>query len=248
MKIGEKLKLLRHLEHLTQQDLAKELFVSYQLISKWERNITTPSVETLFHIINKYHLEIDFFMDNSTENEQQTDIKYIFEAFTKCMIDATDTHPTIKQISAISNIPLSKIAKYFTNIEEIAYAFIVDVDSDIKKELETHVFKGKDPLTIFIEDMMPLLYQKRVTLHLLYTRSYIKGIWLNFINNKYKKLLINHPSINETSHLELEYLISVLTSIISVWLGQTHPEPLDTVQKRITTLIHTNIDSWSVII
>lgn len=47
MRLSEKIRKLRDEHHLTQEQLAAKLFVSRQTVSKWEQEVTTPSLETL---------------------------------------------------------------------------------------------------------------------------------------------------------------------------------------------------------
>ncbi|MGO2518177.1 MAG: helix-turn-helix domain-containing protein, partial [Leuconostoc falkenbergense] len=42
---------MRRAKKLTQTELAKAIFVSYQLVSKWERNLSEPTAEMMFTII-----------------------------------------------------------------------------------------------------------------------------------------------------------------------------------------------------
>ncbi len=51
MNFGEKLKKLRVKALLTQDEMAKRLKISHQSISKWENNISLPSIEYLPLII-----------------------------------------------------------------------------------------------------------------------------------------------------------------------------------------------------
>lgn len=47
MDLSEKLQKLRKENNLTQEDLAKKLFVSRTAISKWETGRGMPSIESL---------------------------------------------------------------------------------------------------------------------------------------------------------------------------------------------------------
>lgn len=109
----------------------------------------------------------------------------------------------------------STIKQYFNNINKLIYAYIVHIDTDIKVEIEQKVTISKNILTIFIEDMAPLLYHKRLELKIIYTRLYIKNIWINFIRSKYKNILSNHTDCNDHNGIELEYAIEILISFIS---------------------------------
>lgn len=246
MDLGKKIKLLRELKSLTQRELAKSLFVSYQLVSKWERNLSSPTVEMLLDVVNIYHLPLDFFSNDSEIKSQISEKELIFVGFTECMLQSYNDCPTIKSVSSMINMPETTLKKYFNNINELIYAYVVYIDKNIKIKVEQKVFLNKNILTIFIEDMAPLLYLKRLELNILYTRPYIKNIWINFIRSKYKRILSRHSVYIGNSGLELEYSIEILTSFISTWLRQTNPESLENFQSRIKKLTSTNINKWPI--
>lgn len=246
MTLGKKIKLLRKLQGLTQRELAESLFVTYQLVSKWERNVSSPTVETLLDMVNIYHLPLDFFNNNSNIEPQISEKEKIFVGFTESMLHSHNDCPTIQSISSLTDISENTIKKYFNTINELIYAYFVYIDKNIKMEVEQKVLINKNILNIFIEDMIPLLYNKRLELHILYTRPYIKHIWVNFIRNKYKALLLMHNAVIDKDDIELEYTIRILITFISTWLSQTNPEPVDKFQHRIKTITSTNINKWPI--
>ena len=242
--IGERIKLLRKTKRLTQIDLAKTIFVSYQLVSKWERNLSEPTAEMMFTIIDKYQLPFDFFLDPVTQQMQHTARERILNAFLESMIASYDKKPTINKVAQVAALEPEHVALYFANSDELIYEFFNEVDRNIKIEIEAQVASHHDLITIFINNMAPLLYAKRVPLHVLYTRPYIKGIWLAFIKSKYKRILLAHHQVDEQEGLALEYLIEVLTAFISVWLSQPNPESLKAFQSRMRRLTGNNINQW----
>lgn len=246
MELGKKIKLLRKLNNLTQHELAKSLYVSYQLVSKWERNISSPTFETLITMTDIYHLPMVFFNSPSTSETQTYEKEKIFTAFTEYMLQPDSDRPTIQTISVTENVTEQMIKKYFNNIDELMYAFIFYTDQQIKLEVKNHIRSNKNILAIFIEDMGPLLYSKRLELNLLYTRPYIKIYWINFITSKYKKILSNHATTIGKNGIELDYAIRILTSFIETWLSQSNPEPLEDFQLRIEKLTTTTINQWPI--
>lgn len=62
--IGERLAYLRKQHNLTQNDLALQLQVTYQAISKWERNENLPDVFTLQKIAQIYNISVDELLGN----------------------------------------------------------------------------------------------------------------------------------------------------------------------------------------
>ncbi|MGR8825832.1 helix-turn-helix domain-containing protein [Leuconostoc mesenteroides] len=244
MFLGEKIKLLRKEKKITQRQLAEELFISYQSISNWERNVSHPTTEILLTIIEKYNLPLDFFIEHIESVKVNEDKKNIMNSFLECMIYSHDVRPTIDMISNVSKISKLKIKQYFPDYEDLVYEFINSVDHEIKIKISQQVNQNKDIIGIFIEDMAPLLYKKREELRVLYTRPYIKIIWLQFIKSKYKNILKKHNNIDDEHGTELDYIIETLTGFINVWLSQGNPESLVQFQNRIYKLTSTTMNRW----
>lgn len=245
MDLGKKIKLLRKSKNLTQLDLAKSLFISYQLVSKWEHNIAFPTAETLLDIANIYQLPLNYFSDGEeVDGFKISEKERVFVGFTEYMVQFDNDWPTLHAIASVSNISETTIRKYFNSINELIYAYIINIDQSIKIEVEQKVAENKNIMTIFLEDMAPLLYRKRFELNVLYTRSYIKNIWISFIRSKYKRILSNHKSAVGNDSLELEYSIEILISFISTWLRQQNPENLEDFQSRIKKMTSVNINQW----
>ena len=74
MKIGEKIKELRKARNISQESLAKVLGVSFQAISKWETNTTTPDISIIPSIASYFGVSIDELFDHNVfENEKKID-------------------------------------------------------------------------------------------------------------------------------------------------------------------------------
>lgn len=93
MTIGEKIKYFRTQKGMTQEKLASELFVSYQAVSKWERNETLPDITVLSKLAKALDVscdailtdnivltqkEIETIIDNATKEEIENRI-HIYE-------------------------------------------------------------------------------------------------------------------------------------------------------------------------
>ena len=61
-KIGKLIKKIRIKNNLTQKQLAEELNVTYQAVSKWENGKNIPDIEILTILCNKYNIDIDSFL------------------------------------------------------------------------------------------------------------------------------------------------------------------------------------------
>lgn len=62
MEIGNRLKDLRKEKGLTQSQVAQEIFVSRESITKYENNEKTPSVEILCRLADFYDCTTDFIL------------------------------------------------------------------------------------------------------------------------------------------------------------------------------------------
>ena len=76
MMFNEKLKELRKKKGLTQEDLASELNVTRQAITKWESGDGAPDIDNLRNIALFFHVSVDYLIDNKTE--QIVDLKNKF--------------------------------------------------------------------------------------------------------------------------------------------------------------------------
>ena len=57
--LSENLKKIRKDNHLSQEQLADDLGVSRQAISKWESGVAYPEMEKIVQICQKFELNID---------------------------------------------------------------------------------------------------------------------------------------------------------------------------------------------
>lgn len=234
MDVGHFIKNMRKHRNLTQRQLAAELFISYQLVSKWERNICEPSMEMMMDIIDKYQLPFDIFADQSiSKNQKHTIIK----AFIDAMLVQSEKMPTIQQVAQLAGLSINNVLIHFQSSDDLLYEFMVMLDKNIQKTVNLKISKNKNIINIFLDDMVPLLYQERTKLRLLYIRPYTKELWTRFITNKYKQILNNHKIVREISELDMDYIVGCLTLFISTWISQPYPEPLTLFQERVKRIV-----------
>lgn len=69
MKIGEKIKELRVLKSLTQEELADRAELSKGFISQLERDLTSPSIATLVDILQCLGTDLEEFFSGSSSNQ-----------------------------------------------------------------------------------------------------------------------------------------------------------------------------------
>lgn len=74
MTIGEKIRHYRMQNRLTQEKLAAELNISFQAVSKWERNETLPDVTVIGRLAELLHVSCDTLLtDNVCFAEREID-------------------------------------------------------------------------------------------------------------------------------------------------------------------------------
>jgi len=71
MTLGENIIRLRKGKNLSQADLARQLHVTRQAISNWERNITTPNIEMLETMGEFFGVGIGGIISGRHKEEQQ---------------------------------------------------------------------------------------------------------------------------------------------------------------------------------
>ena len=67
MSLAEKLVTLRKRKGLTQMDLAEQLNVSRQAISRWEVGAAIPSTENLRILSDLYETSVDYLLNDDAE-------------------------------------------------------------------------------------------------------------------------------------------------------------------------------------
>ena len=75
--LSDKIKELRKKKGLTQEELASELNVSRQAITKWETGEGTPDLDNIRNIALFFHVSVDYLVDSKTEST--LDLKGKFE-------------------------------------------------------------------------------------------------------------------------------------------------------------------------
>lgn len=59
MNIGQRIQKIRQQRNITQEQLAKDLAISRQAVSKWESGKAIPDIENLMYISNLYNVSLD---------------------------------------------------------------------------------------------------------------------------------------------------------------------------------------------
>lgn len=68
--IGEKIKKLRKLNNLSQEELARSLHTSRQTVSRWETNRSIPDIDMLEKVASVFEIEIQDLLDEKIVNRK----------------------------------------------------------------------------------------------------------------------------------------------------------------------------------
>ncbi|MEM1485363.1 helix-turn-helix transcriptional regulator [Oscillospiraceae bacterium PP1C4] len=69
MTFGEKLQLIRKLKGMSQEQLAAQITVSRQAISKWELNTSLPDTENILQISKLFGVSTDYLLNDEIESD-----------------------------------------------------------------------------------------------------------------------------------------------------------------------------------
>ena len=74
--MGQIIKMLRKEHHMTQEELASRIGVTYQAVSKWENDAGMPDISQIVPLASVFHVTTDvlFGIDRNEESEDVTDI------------------------------------------------------------------------------------------------------------------------------------------------------------------------------
>jgi Predicted transcriptional regulators len=75
MKIGEQIQYQRKLNGMSQGELANELHISRQSISKWENGTTLPSFSNIVIISDLFNISLDELIKNDDEVMANLELK-----------------------------------------------------------------------------------------------------------------------------------------------------------------------------
>ena len=128
LKIGENIKKYRRERELSQEMLAERLGVSFQAVSKWERNETYPDITMLPAIANFFGVSVDALLGTQEIYEKEEVEKIIY----KC--HELNTHYEFEEIIDEIEAGLKLFPNNFELLSWYAYAI---QNSDPQKSIET---------------------------------------------------------------------------------------------------------------
>lgn len=125
--VGEKIKKLRQKKNISQDELAKGLYVSRQTVSRWENNKTIPTMENIFQISNYFSVTSDYFFSNDIDhsnvdkkNNNRIDYKEFF-------ITIAYFSMSISPFFIVWAVPFSIYAFNFSKRKKVRYNALIKV-------------------------------------------------------------------------------------------------------------------------
>ena len=105
-KFSENLKKIRKEHNLSQEQLADELGVSRQAISKWESSVAYPEMDKIIALCNKFNLNIDDLLHKDIkevkgEEESKKKINNYIDDFLKFFTDTINLFSSMRLKSKI---------------------------------------------------------------------------------------------------------------------------------------------------
>ena len=118
--ISKYLQFLRKSNNYTQDDLAKELGISRQAVSKWETGTTIPDLEILLKISKLYDITINDILEPKVQSQRITDfeqISTISEKELKEVLEQFDTNSLVTALMGASPETNSFCERLFPDID-----------------------------------------------------------------------------------------------------------------------------------
>lgn len=162
MQLGKRIKELRMENNLTQEELAEQLGVSFQAVSRWENDLTYPDITLLPILANMFGVSVDFLLDVDVK-KKEAEINAIIEEYSALLNQGKTDENLILLEEAIKKYPNSWEIKdallhiYFTK----------GIDPDLKEYTDKSIKIANDILEKCVDDN--IRYGAMQTLVLIYT-------------------------------------------------------------------------------
>ena len=151
--VGKKIAHLRKQLNLTQDDLANKLYVSRQLVSKWENGIGTPSIETFVDMSKLFGVSIEEIL--CTNDKVEIDEENIFKGHERLYIINSIINGSIKiditnvlyQMSKLERMLILKAIKsnkLNVKIEDLIPKLTISEQKFLEKEISKNDIKKRN--------------------------------------------------------------------------------------------------------
>lgn len=155
--------------------------------------------------------------------------------------DPDKIHFTLTEIATEARISRQAIyQKHYQNVDDIIQDIHIQIATEARKKLIQYGPScGKSPFHIIADEMLPVLYEHREWLRVIYTTSLYPG-WLKYLEKSYRPWLTPFL-IDKCSEADLEIvteiLIGYVLNMFIVWLKQPVPIPPDAFREQFFNLI-----------
>jgi transcriptional regulator with XRE-family HTH domain len=128
MNVGEKIKKIRKMAGMTQEELAEKMNVSRQTISKWEKEISSPDLDSAIALCELFEISLDDLMKGEQSVREE---KISLQDMIK--INQRNQKQTVLLISGLFFLMIGALATLFivaiesstNSIEYMLYRYIV---------------------------------------------------------------------------------------------------------------------------
>ena len=151
--VGKKIAHLRKQLNLTQDDLANKLYVSRQLVSKWENGIGTPSIETFVDMSKLFGVSIEEILctNDKVEIDEENIFKghersYIINSIINGSIEVDITN-VLYQMSSLERMLILKAIKSHKlniKIEDLIPKLTISEQKFLEKEISKNDIKKRN--------------------------------------------------------------------------------------------------------
>lgn len=124
MELGDRIRELRTQKNLTQEDLAKQLHITRQTISKWESNKSIPDIMCIKELCQIFEISVDEFLSNATYQKKKKKYYYVL-LMIGLMIYVLPYLAIVYTTLTHSLTSSFLIASYTVFFQKISYAFII---------------------------------------------------------------------------------------------------------------------------
>lgn len=124
VKIGDTLKMLRNEKGLNQDDLANLLKIKRQTYSAWERNISSPDINTVNFLANYYSVSVDYLLGRTDIKNQADRISEVLDGdeelsiFWDDMKERPELKMLFKQTKDLSPKAIQQVIRIIKAIED----------------------------------------------------------------------------------------------------------------------------------
>ena len=141
--ISKYLQFLRKSNNYTQDDLAKELGISRQAVSKWETGMTIPDLEVLLKISKIYDITINDILEPKIQPQRITDfeqISKISEKELKVVLEQFDANLLVTALMGASPETNSFCERLLPNIDfEMARKNIGSIRIEVVEDIQNQI-------------------------------------------------------------------------------------------------------------